>query len=119
MVGQHEIVSRIDKQENGIWLVPSQSGKGHYIVNPTNGTCTCPDHKEEGHKCKHLFAVEITLRREQNSDGTVTETKTITFTEKKTYKQDWPKYNEAQMCEKDRFQSLLFDLCRGLPPAPC
>ena len=48
------------------------------------------------------------------SDGTVTETKTLTFTEKKVYKQDWPAYNAAQSVEKDRFQELLFDLCRGL-----
>lgn len=106
---------KLQQDQNGVWLVPSQSGKGQYQVDPAQGTCTCPDHKEEGHKCKHLYAVEITIRREQNADGTITETKTITFTEKKTYKQDWPKYNLAQATEKHRLQDLLQDLCRHLP----
>ena len=78
-------------------------------------TCTCPDHAEAGHKCKHLYAVEFTLKRETLPDGTLIETKTITFTEKKVYKQDWPKYNDAQQNEKKRFLTRLFDLTRGVP----
>jgi len=77
-------------------------------------TCTCPDHAEAGHKCKHLYAVEFTLKRETKRDGTIIETKTVTFTEKKTYKQDWPAYNLAQQTEKKRFQVLLNELCRTL-----
>jgi transposase len=37
------------------------------------------------------------------------------LTQRKTYKQDWPAYNEAQTTEKHRFQKLLFDLCQGVP----
>jgi hypothetical protein len=96
------------------WLVPSQSGERIYRVNVQSQTCTCPDHQEGGFKCKHLFAVEFTLKRELNTDGTVTDTRTLTFTEKVTYKQDWPAYNHAQSIEKDRLQELLHDLCRGL-----
>ena len=96
------------------WLVPSQSGERIYRVNVEKQTCTCPDHTESGFKCKHLYAVEFTIKREVNPDGSVTETKTLTFTEKVTYKQDWPAYNYAQSIEKDRLQELLFDLCRGL-----
>ncbi|QEL15795.1 transposase [Limnoglobus roseus] len=33
---------------------------------------------------------------------------------KPTYKQNWKAYNTAQSVEKDRFQELLFDLCRGV-----
>lgn len=96
------------------WLVPSQSaGDTIYRVDPVKQTCTCPDH-ENGHKCKHIYAVEFTVKREFNPDGTVTDTKSVTFTEKVTYKQDWPKYNLAQSIEKDRLQELLFDLCRGV-----
>jgi hypothetical protein len=54
------------------------------------------------------------MKREYHSDGTVTDTKSITFTEKVTYKQDWTAYNRAQSIEKDRFQELLFDLCSGI-----
>jgi hypothetical protein len=81
--------------------------------------CTCPDHLEGGFKCKHLYAVEFTLKREVATDGTVTETKAVTFTEKKVYKQDWPAYNLlAQATEKRRLRVLLRDLCRNLPERP-
>ena len=33
---------------------------------------------------------------------------------RKTYKQDWPAYNAAQIHEKAHFQELLSDLCRGV-----
>src|SRR5437763_16515486 len=96
------------------WLVPSQSSTEIYRVNVQTQTCTCPDHKESGNKCKHLFAVEITMKREVAPDGTVTDTQSITLTKKVTYKQDWPAYNAAQSVEKDRLQELLAELCRGL-----
>ena len=92
--------------------MPSQSGGKPYDVDPAHGTCTCPDRKN-GNKCKHIYAVEITIKREQNSDGTITKTKSITFTEKKTYPQDWRAYNVAQITEKERFRFLLHDLCCG------
>ena len=97
------------------WLVPSQSGEKIDKVDLMAQTCTCPDHAEAGHKCKHLYAVEFTIQREMLPDGTLIETKTLTFTEKKVYKQDWPKYNDAQQNEKKRFLTLLFDLTRGVP----
>src|SRR4051794_21446627 len=83
-------------RSDGEWIVPSQSGAERLSrVNVASQTCTCPDHQEGGFKCKHLYAVEFTMRREVASDGTVTETKSITFTEKKVYRQDWPAYNAA------------------------
>ena len=107
-------VCKLNKTLDG-WLVPSQSaGDTIYRVDPEKQTCTCPDHQEAGFKCKHLYAVEFTVKREFNPDGTVTDTKSVTFTEKVTYKQDWPAYNLAQSIEKDRLQVLLHDLCRGL-----
>ena len=104
---------KLNKTADG-WLVPSQSGERIYRVNVEKQTCTCPDHTESGFKCKHLYAVEFTIKGEVHPDGSVTETKTLTFTEKVKYKQDWPAYNYAQSVEKDRLQELLFDLCRGL-----
>lgn len=107
---------KLNRQNDEAWLVPSQSGGDRaYTVNVKTQTCTCPDHQEGGHKCKHLFAVEITMKRECRADGTVIETRSVTFTEKKTYKQDWPAYNEAQTTEKHRFQTLLAELARSVP----
>ena len=107
-------VCKLNRTESG-WLVPSQQGTAVYTVNAEKQTCTCPDHQEAGFKCKHLYAVEFTMKREVAADGTVTETKSITFTEKKVYAQDWPAYNLAQATEKRRVQVLLKELCRGLP----
>ena len=100
----------------GVWVVPSQSGADkRYLVDPHKGTCTCPDCQETGFKCKHQWAVEFTLKRERLSDGTVVEQQTFKWTEKKTYTQDWPAYNEAQSTEKHRLQVLLADLSRTVP----
>ena len=104
--------------KDGQWVVPSQSGPDkRYVVDPKAGTCTCPDHVETGFKCKHVWAVEFTMKRETAADGTVTETRTMVFTEQKVYKQT-PGYTEAQVTEKHRFQRLLSDLCRGVPQPP-
>lgn len=97
------------------WLVPSQSQSDRlYRVDPSQQTCTCPDHKEAGHKCKHLYAVEITMKRETREDGTIIDTRSVTFTERVTYSQNWPAYNRGQAIEKRRLQVLLHDLCRNL-----
>ncbi|CAN5156961.1 hypothetical protein BH11PLA2_BH11PLA2_42340 [soil metagenome] len=97
------------------WVVPSQTGEGKsYRVNAGKQTCTCPDHKEAGFTCKHIFAVQFTIQRELNSDGSVTETKTVTVVEKKTYSQDWAAYDKAQGREKDRVQELLHELVQVL-----
>jgi transposase len=108
-------------QRGKVWLVPSQGGGGKkYTVHldPTTPFCSCPDHEDTGGKCKHMFAVEYTIAREHRGDGEVVETKTITLTEKRTYRQDWPLYNLAQCEEKRRFMVLLHDLCKGLPDPP-
>src|SRR5579859_2883993 len=106
------------ERKGGVWFVPSQSAaEKKYTVDPAAGTCTCPD-CEAGFLCKHVRAVRITLRRDLGMDGTVTETKTIVFEEKKTYKQNWPAYNAAQSCEKERVLALLHDLCQGIPEPP-
>jgi transposase len=110
---------KLTKKER-CWLVPSQTGQGQYYVHLAKAepTCTCPDHQEMGHKCKHIFAAEIVYQRELFPDGTEVATKTVTLTEtvvkKPTYRQAWPQYNAAQVNEKDHFQSLLRDLCKGL-----
>lgn len=104
------------------WVVPSQGGNGKYVVRVDGEypSCTCPDYETHANKCKHLYAVEYTIRREQNADGSVTETRSVTVTnkttaERKTYRQDWPAYTKAQTREKDHFQELLSELCALIP----
>jgi transposase len=103
-------------QSGNLYLVPSQSGKGKYKVDPKAQTCSCPDFEFRQAACKHIFAVEITVRRTQTthrdrSVTTVTETVKVT---RKTYKQEWPAYNKAQTMEKAQFQYLLNQLCQGV-----
>lgn len=109
------------KQKGKAWIVPSQTGSGTYTVVPDEQQpfCSCPDFETTGKRCKHLHAVEFTIKREQNADGSVTETRTLTLTEKRTtYRQDWPAYNAAQTSEKATFQTLLRDLCSDLADRP-
>jgi transposase len=98
--------------QDGVWLVPSQTEAGkQYKVNPDAGSCTCPDCTEGGYTCKHQFAVQYTLKREMKPDGSIEETRTVTFAEKKVYSQDWKSYNAAQTSEGKHFRELLAELC--------
>jgi Transposase DDE domain/SWIM zinc finger len=105
---------------NGIWYVPSQSGAGRYVVrlDPDLPTCSCADWELRMMPCKHIHAVQFTLKRTENPDGSTTTTQTVTVTQttpkKPTYRQKWPEYNRAQTNEKDRFQMLLAGLCRTI-----
>ncbi len=89
-------VCKIARKE-GYWQVPSQTGNGTYQVNLQKGSCSCPDHEVRQVKCKHIFAVEFTVKREYNGDGTVTETVKQTITEttevQTTCPQNWTAYN--------------------------
>lgn len=121
--GMELAATRIIIQKKGVWLVPSQSGaKEKYQVSLGDApSCTCPDHETRGVKCKHIFAATLVMKREQNADGSTTITESVTFTATKqtTYPQKWSAYNDAQTHEQDRFQSLLAELCSGLPtPQP-
>jgi transposase len=102
-----------------VWMVPSQSGNGGpYEVSPgpDQPHCTCADHETNGVKCKHIFAVEHAMRRENGADGAVpfTEAMHAQRTPKKTYSQNWRAYNAAQTHEKQKFQELLSELCSDI-----
>ena len=98
------------RQAGDRWRVPSSDSEWHYFVSLAEQKCTCPDHEVRGVKCKHIFAVEFTIRRETETNGKVTTTKTVRL----TYSQDWSAYNAAQCEEKARFTRLLAELCTGI-----
>jgi transposase len=119
-------LARIDKTGNVYW-VPSVTSprqtKYQVTMDGAKPKCNCPDYEIRGCKCKHIYAVECVIQRETSvvveSDGTTTVTESVTITKtRKTYPQDWPAYNEAQINEKRQFQSLLHDLCAGIPGLP-
>jgi SWIM zinc finger len=92
-----EIAARTKLTRKGdVWIVPSQSGPKTYTVNPDPESpyCDCPDFESRRARCKHIYAVEITLKREYNVQ---TQTVTETVTVKKKYTQSWPEYNKSAM----------------------
>lgn len=102
------------RRKGDLWIVPSQSGNGSYVVDPQDGTCSCPDYETRGTRCKHVFAVVYTTQRETAPDGTTTVTETVTTVKRATYKQDWHAYNLAQTTERTRVAELLHGLCAGI-----
>src|SRR5665213_753728 len=85
------------KGDGPFWVVPSQTRQATYLVDEHERTCTCPDLETHQLPCKHVFAVEYTIRRSVNTLGE----ETITETLRVTYTQDWPAYNAAQTHEKE------------------
>jgi len=75
---------RLNRKDDGTWLVPSQTNKAAiaYTVNLETKACTCPDCSENGFVCKHYFAAKIVHQRDVLPDGTMIETKSITLTKK-------------------------------------
>jgi len=74
----HDQVLRV---VDGFYRVKSQSSSRFYDVNNTSigWKCTCPDHKYRGTKCKHIWAVAISLGlREQAKNSVVLEPITAT-----------------------------------------
>jgi len=69
ILSQPETVNQISKNE---FNVKSQSGNGSYQVtrkfvshgkgNRYSWTCTCPDHTTRNVMCKHIFAVQFSLK---------------------------------------------------------
>jgi transposase len=110
--------AKLQRSDDGYrWFVPSQTKgcKDTYIVkpDPAHPQCTCPDFVARQQRCKHIYATEIVISREYTDDGE-TQTVTETVTVRKTYKQEWSAYNRAQCHEKERFLSLLDELCKGV-----
>ena len=60
--------TKLRQSKPGHWVVPSQTGVGTYTVEPEPDwkiggyICSCPDWMEHGQPCKHVWAVEITVR---------------------------------------------------------
>ena len=109
--------SKLVRNPNSTWIVPSQSGAKDYTVDPDpeSPRCTCPDFEYRQLRCKHIFAVEIILQRNVTvsiDDQTQVVTETVTVTQK--YTQSWPEYNRAQCNEKSHLIEFLHQLCSGI-----
>jgi len=104
--------------QDGAWLVQSQSSPTtkYRVTIGEAPSCNCEDFTLTNRPCKHVLAAKLVCERDHGGQAPKIDTSAVP--KRPTYKQDWPKYDKAQMTEKDRFQALLFDLCRNLGPAP-
>src|SRR3989344_5675845 len=98
---------RITRTDKG-YIVPSQFNKGQYLVKVRydHKECNCPDYETRRQKCKHIYAVEYTLREEIDNEGNPVIVQTV----KKTYPQNWKAYNISQQTEKEKLMQLLADI---------
>jgi transposase-like protein len=58
-----KLSNQIQRVDDCIYTVKSQSGNGEYCVTKVDGewVCQCPDNTFRHVKCKHIFAVEISV----------------------------------------------------------
>jgi transposase len=121
--GRHIAAKARIKREGDRWFVPTQSGRGsaagtngYYVVRPdiSNPECDCEDHVTNGKKCKHIWAVEFRLHEDIYGVDEQQPTIDPATIPRPTYQQEWSSYNAAQTNEKDQFQSLLCELCKGI-----
>lgn len=104
----HKVVN-----QNGLWLVPSQTNPRQvYKVafRMEGATCTCQDFLDRGIRCKHIFAVDITISKQIDAKGNTI----ITTTKRVQYPQNWSAYNLSQITEKEVFMKLINDLCKDI-----
>jgi len=72
--------NQISRVNRATYRVRSQSGNGEYVVclSEDEWRCECPDHKFRGVKCKHIWAVEFSLKvKEQVRKNLVIEEVTV------------------------------------------
>src|SRR5829696_304322 len=101
----------------GRWLVPSQGSGKVYSVSLSPPSCSCEDFELRGEPCKHVIAARLVASRDHDGEP-VPPMVVDEVPKRKTYKQDWAKYDHAQMTEKTRFLELLSELVRGVAEPP-
>ena len=71
-------ITKIERNRIG-YKVPSQSGNGTYMVSLDDAPfCTCFDFEKRQQSCKHIYAVQYTVQRETQPDGSTKVTELVT-----------------------------------------
>ena len=109
------IAAIVPIQKNRLgYKVPSQSDNGSYVVSMDGEPfCTCPDFEKRQSRCKHVYAVEFTVKREATTppDG---EPESVRV----ALGPSWTAYNLAQTNEQELFGTLLRELCATVSQPP-
>lgn len=127
MVATQNVISKLNRKERGTLLaqnhedeiqrstngfkVPSQTKeeKSYTVKMGKEWECSCPDYRERECKCKHQWAVELTVTRKIDEQGNVVEKHEYRETQ-----QNWTAYNSAQTNETPLFMELLSDLTSSI-----
>lgn len=108
-----QIAARAKLRRDGDdFIVHSLTSSREYRVHLDPDSCSCNDFEIREKPCKHVLGMKIVREREGGEPAPVIDTSELP--KKKTYKQNWPAYKQAQNEEKWRFQKLLHELCSGL-----
>ncbi len=111
ILSQKDAIQRI---ENGLYTVRSQSGVGVYRLEGHGRiwSCNCPDFIKNGNMrpCKHILALRLHLDIDFKVEKGE-EKQLIPI----TYSQNWTEYNKAQCNEIELFDKLLYELVGSLP----
>jgi transposase len=102
-----------------VWLVPSQTSRSKWYnvrLHADNLFCSCEDFANTASPCKHIYAARLVQTREKGIESHPVDTDSIPI--RKSYPQNWPKYTQSQMTESERFQDLLYALCKGINEPP-
>ena len=89
---------------NGVWLVTTDSDDKPLLVDAQRQTCECRP-EIVGNKCSHLFAVENHWLFDPFEDVAPVKAK-----KRRSYPQNWPKYDEAERMIASQFPVLLSQL---------
>src|SRR5438270_12478751 len=86
--------ARIVPNDDGTWTVPGATPAASYrvVTWPGAESCTCPDFELRQQPCKHVIAARLVEEREGKRPAPPIDTDTPP--KRKTYRQDWPKYNQ-------------------------
>ncbi len=101
------------------YLVPSQSGAGHYVVTPEEApSCTCKDFELRRRPCKHVYAVGFHRGVGPEALATAAPSAALLPLTPPATPRDWSAYNAAQTNEIRHFTALLRSLCDNLADMP-
>ena len=97
------------------YLISSQSHSGNHVVNLDDGpVCSCPDFEERQQPCKHVYAVQYAIMRDEGLDDEVPEIKDVPV----KHVRAWSNYYRAQTNEGAHFVTLLRELCNTVEQPP-
>ncbi|HVS38623.1 MAG TPA: transposase [Gemmataceae bacterium] len=117
---KHIVAEGKVREAHGGYYVASASGVHREYRVTLDGlypSCSCEDFDLHGGRCKHIEAAAI-FRAQQAAGHAAECDQPGPMPKKKTYSQDWPNYNAAQINEGYYVKRLLHDLCQTIPEPP-